>query len=213
MDRNLRRSLVALATTLASLALVATPAAATAHTITITGGTLTLHSWTSTLTRALGGGAGAGCSSNLVADVVPDGTGQAGTIDVTAFASTEHLVYSSNHYVTTMTRLSSSPGTWGTPATGAVGSLNLQIGIQLRAAANNSSTNLDCATTGTVLCTLRMTFHLAGSYANGPLSTTGATLDLSAGFATVTMAIGSCQVPFSLFNGGWASVSGLTGTM
>lgn len=216
MPTHLRRRMVALATALACITIMASPASATAHSVTFTSGTLAVHNATSTstLTFALAGAAGAGCGSSAVVDVVPDGTGHAGTIDVTSFSGATHFTFGTPHYVSTISRTASTSGTWGTSASGTISSATLAVNIQIRAAANNSSTNVDCATTGNVLCTWRMTFHLAGTYANGPLSTAGATVTLAttAG-ATITLAIGTCQVPFFTWNGGSATVTGLTGVM
>lgn len=214
MHTTLRRSVVALATTLACLAVLATPASATTHNVTITGGTLFAinATGTSTSTTDLSATPGAGCTSTIVADVVPDGTGNAGTVNVTGFSNIGHFTLGTNHYVSTMSRVSSSAGTWGTSATGTISSLSVQVSTQIRAAATNNSTNVDCATTGTVLCTLRMTLHLAGTYANGPLSTTGATFNLSTTTsAAITLGIGTCQVPFSTFNGGTVTITNMTG--
>jgi len=210
MHKNLRRSVVALATAFASLAILTGPASATTavHPTTITGGTLTAVSsgtFPSTYTRTLGGTAGTGCTTTSSATV--DDAAQ--TIDVTAFSNIAHFILNGNHYVSTITRTGSSSGTY---SGGSFTSVTIQLNIVIRAAANNSSTDLGCATTGGVLCTLRLAsttspLAFSGTYTGTPSSAGSATFASSAGPAAISLGIGTCQVPFSTFNGGTATIT------
>ena len=208
MHKNLRRSVVALATAFACLGIMAGPssAATSTHPVTITGGTVTATSTTGqVITTTLGGTAGTGCSSTL--SVLVDNT--AGTINATTFTSIGHFTLGTNHYVSTSTRTASTTGTFGS---GSVSSVGISISVVIRAAANNSSTDLGCATTGTTICTLRATLAFAGTYTGSPSTTGAAAFDISAPGAAISLGIGTCNVPFATFNGGTAVVTNLTGT-
>lgn len=209
MHRTVRRSLVvALATVVASLTIMASPAAAVVHPVTLTGGTVTSinQPGNAQIPVVFAGPVGAGCSSNSAVDVLP---GVPNTIDITVFTSLEHFVLNNIHYVIRVTRLSSIPGTW---SNGTINSATLTIDTQIWMAANQSSTNFDCVPVGPVLCTLRDTLHLAGTYTGTP-SIPSATFDLSTTApAHITPAPGvPCQPPFTSFISGRVVVDHMTG--
>lgn len=208
MNTQLGRSVVALATALASLVLMASPASATTHATTITGGTFSATP-TGTLTfptLAFGGAAGAGCGSTVALDV----DHVANTATIPTFTSLHHFTWFGSHFVSTMTRTASTAGTIGS---GSVSGVGLSLSIAIRNAATNTSSNVDCATTGNVLCTWRVTFAFYGNYTQSGTGSIGSsdTFSLSSPSATVTLAIGTCYVPFTGLNGGSASINGLTG--
>ena len=211
MNTKLRRSAVALATAFASLMLLAAPAAAHSHSATLTGGTFS-STGLIPFTHTLGGTVGSGCTPTVSIDV--DHTAQTG--DITTFTIPMHFTLGSVHYVSTITRSSSTVGTVSQTATsGLISNLGVGLSIVIRAAANNSSTNVDCTTTGTVLCTLRVVnpLRLSGSYTHtgtGSIESSN-TFALSSTSSAITIGIGTCMVPFSTYNGQTATITGLTG--
>ena len=209
MNKNLRRSVVALATAFACLTALANPASAAFDIVTITGGTITATSTTGqVITTTLGGTTGAGCTSSIIVETPGS---HSGTSNITTYTSVGHFTLGTTHYVATMTRTASTSGTYGTSSNGGtITSSGLSVNVVIRAAANNTSTNLDCTTTGTTLCTLRATLHFTGTY-TGHMSDISSTFTISSTPAAITLGIGTCMVPFSTFNGGTATATAITG--
>lgn len=197
MPTTLRRSAVALATALACLVLVATPASATTtHSATITGGTLKFRTGGGT-TGFLGsqpplGTTGSGCGSTL--SIEEDGA--TGAFEIVQFSSTARFtVVGNNHYIAVMTRQGSTAGTY---SGGAITSATLSLRVTLFNATNSSSTATDCAHGTTVVCRYTMTLHLTGTYTG---MTTSGTVQLG-GTGTVTGL--PCTPPFSEYTAGTA---------
>lgn len=214
MTTKFRRGAVAVAIAFGSLLLPASPASATLHDLDIQTGNNFLHSTTSLGATIPWDGTGTGCTKTASIDVTHTQTTTGtwvGTINVTTFTMVQHMVFNGNHYVVTIARTSSGSGTIATTGTsGSISSMSISFQIEVRAAANNSSTNFDCVPTGTVLCRLRWTSHYAGTYTHdNPLATSLSGSDVmtvtTTTPASITLGIGTCQVPFATLNGGSAT--------
>lgn len=201
MNTMLARRAAALVATVASLALMATPASATTtHSSSITGGTLEFFTSTGStgITNSdlpLAGTVGTECGSSLFVEE----DGATGSFDVVGFSSVGRFSLGTVFYVAEMKRLSSTSGTF---SGGAITSETLALRVDIFTALNQTATSTTCLT-GTRVCRYNVTVHLTGTYTGW---TPSSNVQL-AGTASVTLAIGSCQVPFGEYNGGTASIA------
>ena len=194
MDTKIRRRVVALATALACLALMAAPASATSHSATVTGGTIVLTTTGSlSLTLPFTGTAGTGCGSTLVLD--QDAT--AGTYEVTGYSSATRFSMGGIGFVAVVTRTASTPGT-DSGANLYNATLALRIDIFLAA---NADPATDCATSS-LRCKVSTTLQPYGVTPTWTASSTGS-LNHSATNAVITH---PCTSPWSSLN--WAVVTG-----
>ena len=192
MNTKLRRSVAALVTALACLALMATPAAATPHSATVTGGNLVLTATnTLVLTFPFAGTGGTGCGHTL--DVDEDAT--ASTADIIGYSSASRFTLGTGAFVAVITRTASTPGT--VSGTGVSSStLSLQIDILTAANANPAT---DC-TTNAQRCRLRTTLSFAGTLSGWSVSST-ASLSYPTSLALLTVPPPGCGPPWSSWSG------------
>lgn len=200
MKTKLRRSVAALATAVACLALMATPAAATTHTATTTGGNLTFFTSFGTtglfdLNPPLAGSGGTDCGSTLAID--EDGTG---AVDVTQYTSASRFTLGGSHFIVVMTRQGSTAGTY---SGGTISSATLSLRVDIFFATNTSSTATDCAHGTTRSCRYTLTLHLTGTYTGW---TASSTLQLAGSSGTVVSSP-PCVAPFTTFSGGTAVIT------
>lgn len=192
MNTKLRRSVAAIATAFACLALMASPASAITHTTTITGGNLVLTATnTLVLTFPFAGTAGTGCGSTLVLD-----EGATGDADIASYTSTGRFTFGGLGFVYVLTRTASTPGT---VSGGGVSSSTLALQIDIFSAANANPAT-DCATS-TARCRMRTTLYFAGTLSGWGVSDTA-----SLSYPTAGLVVASppppCVVPFSSWGGG-----------
>ena len=211
MSKNLRRGLVALATTFACVASMASPASAVTLSGAITDGSLTLHNSASTVTETLssstgGSGSGTGCGTTGSVELTST------TARVLAISSIVRFTLGTGHYVAVLTLLASTSGalTGITTTSATISSSTVTLRADLYTATNTSSTATDCAHGTSRTCRYTATLHISGTY-NGneasPAISNTAVVNAPPANLTVTP---PCSTPFSTFIGGTASVSGLT---
>ena len=209
MNTTLRRSLVTVATTLACLALMASPASAATVTGLVTGGTVTLVSSTGTVTDTFSIGnpvGGTGCAKDITLDVTTS------TAQLTGLSSVSRFALSTTYYIMETLLTGSTPGTLTnvTSTSATVTSATVTYQVNIYSASNQSSTATDCAHGTTRTCRATMTLSFSGSI-SGDVSSPAVsdTASLSAPPATMTMTP-PCSAPFTTYVGGTASVSGMT---
>ena len=189
MHTKIRRSVVALATALACLALMAGPASATTHSAAITGGSIVLTATnTLVLTFPWGGTAGTGCGHTLDLDDT------ASTADVIGYSSATRFTLGTGAFVAVVTRTASTAGTVSGTS---VSSSTLALRFDIYFAANADPAT-DCAI-GTQVCRLRTTLYFAGTLTGWSVSSTGS-LSYPTASAVLSVPPG-CVVPFSSWNG------------
>ncbi len=166
---HLRRSVAALATALACLAVVANPAAAVTHDAVITGGQITLTKTGVNEVVDLGGTDSCPQGTTLQVDI--DAT--TNTIAATALASRHiHHFSDSNTYLVVLSRSTfGSPGaitSASSPHT--ITSLRVSVGVDIYSPAHYNATT--CETTSTPICRLSILFHFSGSSTSSSSSST-----------------------------------------
>ncbi len=196
----LRRSLAAVATAVACLALMAHPAAATTHDISITGGEITLTKPGYSEAFDIGPGTPS-CSSSMTAD--ENGT----TVAVTALsaAHVHHFFGSAGAYLVVFTRspVGSSPGTIDSTSTPHT-ITSLQVGILVRIYDTTT-----CTPTGTPLCSLGLILRLDGTSTS---LTVSSAFSLTGGSVGTVAAFPTCTAGPTLYIGTTATVtSAITG--
>ena len=214
MNKNLRRGLVALATTFACLTSMTTPASAVTLGGEITGGTVILHNSASTVTDTVplggtgGGGTGGGAGCATTGSVELTST----TARVLTLSSIARFTFGTGHFVAVLTLLASTSGTLTgiTTTSASFSSSTVTLRADIYAATNTSSTATDCAHGTTRTCRFTGTLHLTGTYNGNEASPqVSHTASISAAPASLTTTP-PCNAPFSTYIGGTAAVSGLT---
>lgn len=216
MNKNLRRSVVALTAALASLAFLATPASATTHNATVNAGTYAAVNGTSTLTGPLGGTTGLHCGTAITYDV--DRTVTPPTVDVTGYTRTEHFVFAGQHWVSVTTRVSSTPGSISTFVIGGTTTPTFTSSVEIYAQPSNGSTGTDCTPHAPLpTCTWRfLNVTLSGTYTSSPTPVlgsleSGSTYNVSGTGVIATQLGAPCGGPFSPFIGGTVTLTNMAG--
>lgn len=212
MNKKLRRSVAALATAFACLALLSSPAGAvvTDVTATISTGNVRLQNGTSILDIALGGGGGTGCSTNIDAQFDVAATSN-GTVKVTDLTSIGRFQAGTTYYVAEMNDVIAGQVTGAiNGTTNAISGVGVRITATIFTATNQSATATDCAHGTTVTCrysNVNLTF--SGSYTGNihSIATTDSAALTSA--ASTTLVGLPCSPPFSTYTGGTATATSL----
>ena len=215
MSRNHRRGLVAL-TTVACLAIMASPASAETLTGTVTAGTLTLINTTGTLTDTVPLGStgtlGTGCANSVVAATNYSTTTGVTTWQITTFATVSRFKLSTTWYIADLTRTASTAGTV-TSVTSTSATLNastLTLRFDVFSATDQTNTGTSCAHGTTRTCRFSsVNLSLQGTY-SGFISLPGIS-DTDSLSSTGTLGTTSppCSAPFTSYSGGTAIVTGL----
>ena len=206
MSRLVRPLLGAVAVAAAFLMLSASAASAT-PVVNLTVGTGSLTALTagggSPLVFSLGSGGGAACLGTATVQAEQNNPA-AGSFKALAFASKGHFTLGGVNRMVTLSLQTGTPeDETGTFGSGAVS--NVDVGLQ---AALVTDANADCVPdgAGTPVCTYWLGVNLNGTY-TGTGASAGDTYSASvASTATKFTPVGTCNAPFSTYNGG--SVSG-----
>lgn len=212
MKANLRRGLVALATTFTCLMSMTSPVSAATLGGAITGGTVILHNSASTVTQTVpldgtgGTGSGVGCATTGSVELTST------TARVLSLSSIARFKLGTGHYIGEISLLASTSGTLSgvTTTSASFNSSTVTLRADLYTATNTSSTATDCAHGTTRTCRYTGTLHLSGTYsgneANPAVSDT-ATMSAPSANISVTP---PCTPPFSTYIGGTVTVTSLT---
>lgn len=220
MRKNRRRRLVALATVTACLGVMASPAAATTSTGTITGGSVTIAVTGGGPTEVLplGGTTGAGCGSAVTAvETSTGGSTGDGTFEVTAFSNIGRFSLTggtTTHFVEIMTGTAStpssiSPSTTTTPGHIASGG-TLTVVTDIYVPADTSSTATDCATAGTRRCRLTSTFPLHSSWTTSTPMAASHIATVGSPTPAGIVVTQPCAAPWTAYNGGTSAINAAT---
>ena len=209
MNKNIRRGVVALATTFASLVLVASPASAVSS--PITGGTITFTSsnGVTTETFSVTGFTGAGCANSIQTSL----TGSTTSItawQMTTYSVVYRFVLAGTWYVFDETRTGSTAGTVTnvTTTSATLNSSTLSLRIDLFVATDQTFTSTSCAHGTTRICRFSAAaLSQQGTY-NGNIHnpTSSDTLTLT-GSGTLGSITPPCGSPFTAFANGPVTIS------
>jgi len=202
MNAKLRRSVAALATVFACLALMASPASATTHGATITSGNFTLVSEDGSVSQNFpwAGSGGTNCGHTLEIDET------ATAWNVTQYSSRARIPFIFNAYIIVITRTGSTAGTVsGTTLNASTLSLDVKFYNVL-----NNSPATDCNTTGSPRCQYTATLSLSGTVTGWTPSSTGT---ISYPTAPLAWGGGSCAAPHATFFDGTVAAGGFSFTV
>lgn len=220
MRKDIGRGVVALAITIASLGVLATPASAAVLTGDITGGSVLLTNSSGTLSDMIPvadgvGDLGASCVSN-VQITTGGGATSITTWNITAWAVVQRFKWGATWYVLVETRTGGQSGAvTGVTATTAdldapAGS-NLFLSFDLYTATDQSNTATSCAHGTTRACRFPNVSLLVSGVYNGDIHTPAAShtavLD---GTGALGSTVPPCSTPFSTYSAGTIDISGLT---
>ena len=215
MNKTLRRSVVALATAFACLAMMGSPASAAVITADITAGTVTLINSLGTVTDTipLGPGVttlGTGCA-NSIQVTTTETTTSITQWNITTFSIISRFTLGGVYYIADLQRTGSTAGTvTAVTTTGAtLNSATLTLDARIFNATDQSSTATTCAK-GTAKCRFAVvTLSLQGTYSgNLHTPTTSDTANLS-GSGTLPTTTPPCTAPFTTYTAGSVTVTGL----
>ena len=215
MNKNLRRGVVALTTTFACLAMLASPASAATLTADITGGTVTLINSGGTVTDTipLGPGVtalGTDCANNVTV-VVNNTATSTTTWQITAYATISRFQLGTTWYIADLQRTASTAGTVTavTTTTATLNAATLSLDARIYNTTFQSATDTAC-TKSTIKCRFaNVALSLQGAYAGNihtPAASHTATLNGSGTLGTTTP---PCTTPFTTYNGGTVTVANL----
>ena len=216
MTKNLRRGVVALATVLGCLALLGSPASAAVIAADITAGTVTLINSTGTATDTvpLGPGVttlGTNCV-NSIEVVTTETTTSVSHWDITSFTIVSRFILNNVHYIVESTRTGSGSGTVSnvTTTSATLNQATLTLAVNIYPATNGSSTETDCIHGTTRTCRFaNVSLSLQGIYSGNlhfPVTSDTASL---AGSGTLGATSPPCVAPFTTYNNGTVTVTGL----
>ena len=217
MNKNIRRSVVALATAFACLALMGSPASAYDITGEITGGTVTLINSTGTSTDTIplatgGGTLGTNCVSNIQSQLTGSTTSVT-SWGISVLQTVGRFKLGTTWYVAELTRTASTTGTISsiTTTTAALNTATLTLAANIYTATNQSDTSTDCSHGTTRTCRFaNVLLGIQGIYlGNIHLSQVSHTVTLTA-TGTLGTTTPPCNAPFTTYNGGTVTVTGLT---
>ena len=210
MNKNLRRSVAVLVTTLGCLALMASPASASTLTSAITGGTFTLVNSTGTITDTFPlSTAGTGCVNDITVDVNDTATSTT-SWQITGYHTIFRSTFFGGHFIGEMSWTGSTAGTVNT-LTGALGAATLSMTFIMYSASNTSSTATDCGK-GTLRCRFNnVALSVQGTYSGDLHTPTASSTFNLTGSGTLGSATPPCTSPFSTYNSGTMTVAALTG--
>lgn len=200
---HLRRSFVAVASAITVLVVMAGPAAATGHDVTITGGQITLTKTGVTDVIDLAP-ATPPCSSAPTPTLDLDVTGTA--ISVTDFDAVDIWTLGGPTALRVLTRsgVGDTAGTYNA-TTGTFSSLRVGIAMTFYTAYDATT----CAPTGTPVCTLAFLLHLSGTLSG---TTVSSTVSLTGSSVGSVVAFPTCTAGPSILIGTTATVtSAITG--
>lgn len=208
MKTHVRRGAVAIATVVACLMLLATPASATnwvSHSKAVAGA-ITLHNSTSTTTGSipLADTGGTGCGGGVSFDMTPT------SVQVAEWSPVVRFTLGTAHYIAVFSFLGSTAGalTNVTTTSADIASSTVTLRIDIYAASNTSSTATDCAHGTTRLCRYSVTLHLGGTYeGNAAIPQVSDYKNLGSPAANLTVTP-PCSVPLTTFIGGTAALTG-----
>ena len=218
-SKHLLRGVVALASAFACLVVMAGPASAAATlTGTVTAGTVTLINSTGTATDTipLGTGAtGTGCSSDVV--VFTTGTTTITGWEISTFVIRGRFKLSTTWYVAELDKTTSTtlntPGsvTSITTTSATLNSSLLNLSANIFVATDQTDTGTSCAHGTTRTCRFaNVGLSVQGAYSgniNSPAVSDTATVSATGTLGTTTP---PCSAPFTTYNGGTVTVTGLT---
>ena len=219
MHRNLRRGVVALATTFACLALLADVASAATLTVDIAGGTITFINTTATSTDEipLGPGVttlGTDCASSIVVTTTATTTSVTAW-NITTFGVVFRFKWATTWYIADMTRTSSTSGTVTavTTTSATLNSSTLTLAINFYTATDQTDTGTSCShgTTrksrfASVSLSLQGTY--SGSTGNIHTPTTSDEGCMS-GAGTLGTVTPPSTAPFTTYNAGTLTITDL----
>ena len=215
MNTALRRGVVALATTLACLALQATPASASLLGLNITAGTMTLiaSTGTGTVTDAIPfiPSTGTGCGDGMGVTATP--TASVNAWAFTSFGYVGRFKVGTTWYVAHLARTGGTSGTvTSVTTTGAtLNSAGLTLRLDIYVATNQSATSTDCSFGATRFCRFaNVNVSLQGTY-SGNINSPAVSDDFSlTGSGTLGTTSPPCSTPFTTYNAGTVTFTGLT---
>ena len=217
MHTTIRRGVVAVATALACLAVLATPASAATLTAVTTGGTVLIENSTGnlsdTLTITPPGTLGTDCSRTAVG-VVNNTTTSTTSWQVTSYSTRTRFQLSGagTWYIFTVTLNSSTAGSV-TGVTGASATLEPAT-VSLSAVVQNttfqSATDTACTVTTTKCRFLNVALTLQGTYSGNIHTPAVSDTATWTGSGTLGAAFAGCTAPFTGYSGGTGTVTGLT---
>ena len=215
MNKTLRRSVVALATAFACLALMGSPASAAVITADITAGTVTLINSTGTTTDdiALGPGVttlGANCA-NSIAVTTTASTTSISNWNITTFAVVARFKLGGTWYVASLQRTGSVAGTVTavTTTSATLNSATLNLDARIFTTAFQNDTDTECTTNGNKCRFSGVALSLQGTYSgdlHNPAVSDTASLN---GTGTLGATSPPCTTPFTTYNNGTVAVTGL----
>ncbi len=178
----LRRSLAALTTVVACLAIMGSPASAAVHQAALTGGTIVLSKTGVTETITLGTTTGSCSTTTITVDLGTETTGA--SVTVTAFGGSAVQTFSNGSYLSVLSR-SNSGNTAGTLTNTTTGHTISAFRVAIVATIYNTTS---CTPTGTPVCTIAVLASLTGSStsttATNTFSLTGSSVGTVAAFPT-----------------------------
>ena len=218
MHKNLRRGVVAMATTLVCLIMVAQPASASVVTGAVTAGTLTLINATGTATDTLAfGGTGTGgtdCANSASVTLTP--TGAVTSWSITALSIVGRAKVNATWYVVTYLRDGDTYGnvgvTGGTTTTSTLLQVVMDFEINVYIATDQTETGTSCSHGTTRTCRFATASATISGVYTGDINspTTGHTITLSSSAGTMGSTTPPCNAPFTTYNNGTLSITGLT---